>query len=131
WCGVSQLEGRVRRRAGCARADHATRDSGLTLARPLHLCRRRAVKGRILVAHPVPITDASFKAEVYESDQPVLVDFWADWCPPCHALAPILDEVAEDMKGQLKMAKLDVDSNPVMAATLGAQRLPTLILFSS
>jgi thioredoxin 1 len=81
------------------------------------------------VAHPVPITDASFKSEVYESSQPVLVDFWADWCGPCHALAPILEELAEDTQGHLKIAKLDVDSNPVTAATLGVQSIPTLILF--
>jgi len=81
------------------------------------------------VAQPVTITDASFKSEVYESDQPVLVDFWADWCRPCRALALILDEVAEDTKGQIKIARLDVDGNPVTAANLGVHSIPTLILF--
>jgi len=81
------------------------------------------------VAHHVTITDASFKSEVYESDRPVLVDFGADWCVPCQALAPILDEVAEDTKGQIKIATLDVDNNPVTAANFGVQSIPTLILF--
>ena len=83
------------------------------------------------MARPVAITDASFKSEVYESDQPVLVDFWAEWCGPCATLAPILDELTEDLNGQIKIARLDVDSNPTTAASFGVQRIPTLILYKN
>lgn len=83
------------------------------------------------MAHPVAITDASFKSEVYESDQLVLVDFWAEWCVPCRALAPILDQVAAELQGQVKIAKLDVDSNPTTTASFGVQSIPALILFKN
>ena len=83
------------------------------------------------MAHPAAITDASFKAEVYESDQLVLVDFWAEWCGPCKALAPILDELAEELQGQVKIARLDVDANPTAAASFGVHDIPTLILFKN
>lgn len=83
------------------------------------------------MAHAVAITDASFKSEVFESDQLVLVDFWAQWCEPCKALAPILEEVADGTKGLIKIAKLDVDSNPTTTANFGVQSIPTLILFKN
>jgi thioredoxin 1 len=84
-----------------------------------------------LVAYAVAITDASFRSEVYDSVRPVLVDFWAEWCAPCKALAPVLDEVAAETKGQIKIAKLDVDSNPTTVANFGVQSIPTLILFKN
>jgi thioredoxin len=83
------------------------------------------------VAFPVTITDATFKAEVFESERPVLVDFWAQWCEPCKALVPVLDEVAATLAGQIKVARVDVDSNPTSAASFGVQNLPTLILFKN
>lgn len=83
------------------------------------------------MARPVAITDATFKAEVYEAEKPVLVDFWAAWCEPCKALAPIVDEVARELEGQITIAKLDVDSNPTSTASFGVQSIPTLILFKN
>ncbi len=83
------------------------------------------------MAHPIAITDATFKAEVFESDKPVLVDFWAQWCGPCKAQAPILEDVAGELAGQIKVAKVDVDSNPTTAASFGVQSIPTLILFKN
>ena len=81
------------------------------------------------MSHPVTTTDASFAADVVNSDVPVLVDFWASWCAPCKMIAPLVEELAEDYAGRVKMAKLDVDANPVVAGQFGVMSIPTLILF--
>jgi thioredoxin len=83
------------------------------------------------VASAATITDASFKSEVYESGQMVLVDFWAEWCAPCRALSPVLDEVARDLRGEIKIVRLDVDNNPATSDAFGVQSIPTLILFKN
>ncbi len=75
-------------------------------------------------------TDNTFRTDVLESDLPVLVDFWADWCGPCRMLAPAIDQIAQEMAGKLRVFKLDVDSNPLTSTTYGIQSIPTLILFS-
>ena len=81
------------------------------------------------MAHPIVITDETFKAEVYDSQVPVLVDFWAEWCSPCRMVDPVVEQVATDLHGQLKVGKLDIDSNPQVPNTLGVRSIPTLILF--
>jgi thioredoxin 1 len=81
------------------------------------------------VAHPVAISDNSFQAEVADAREPVLVDFWAEWCGPCRMIAPILENLAEEYSGSLKITKLDVDHNPQTAMKFGVQSIPTLILF--
>jgi thioredoxin 1 len=74
-------------------------------------------------------SDATFDAEVLRSDLPVLVDFWAPWCGPCHMIAPVVDEIAESHKGKLKVVKMNVDENGQTPQTYGVMAIPTLILF--
>lgn len=76
------------------------------------------------------VSDQTFDAEVLKSSEPVLVDFFAEWCGPCKAMAPALDELAKDMAGKLKVVKLDVDQNPGITGQYGIQAMPTLILFN-
>jgi thioredoxin 1 len=78
---------------------------------------------------PREVTDSTFEQEVLQSTQPVLVDFWAVWCGPCKAIAPIVEELAGDYEGKLKVMKLDVDDNPRTATTYGVQSIPTLLVF--
>lgn len=78
-----------------------------------------------------PVTDAEFEKEVMQSSTPVLVDFWAEWCPPCKALAPTLEEIAQEMNGKVKILKLDVDENQNSAAKFGIRSIPTMILFKN
>ena len=75
------------------------------------------------------VSDATFEKEVLQSEQPVLVDFWAAWCGPCRALAPVVDQVATQYNGQLRVMKMDVDSNTATPARYGIRGIPALILF--
>ena len=75
------------------------------------------------------VTDKTFDQEVLKSKEPVLVDFFAEWCGPCKAMAPALDQVASEMKGKLKVVKVDVDQNPGITAKYGIRAMPTLLVF--
>jgi len=75
------------------------------------------------------VTDGSFKSEVVDSSLPVLVDFWAVWCGPCRAIAPHVEALADQYEGQVKVAKLDIDSNPQVASEYGIRSIPTLLMF--
>jgi len=79
----------------------------------------------------VHISDNSFEQDVLQAEGPVLVDFWAEWCGPCKAIAPVLEELAEDYDGKLKVCKMDVDSNTETAPKYGIRGIPTLIVFNN
>lgn len=80
---------------------------------------------------PVTITDQNFETEVLKSDLPVLIDFWAVWCGPCRAIAPIVEQLAGEYEGKVKIGKLDVDENPDTAVKYGVRSIPTLLLFKN
>ncbi|WP_397541639.1 thioredoxin [Roseovarius salis] len=77
----------------------------------------------------VAVTDDTFDTEVKNSDIPVVVDFWAEWCGPCKQIGPALEEISEEMNGKVKIAKVDVDSNPNTAMSLGIRGIPALFIF--
>ena len=77
----------------------------------------------------VAVTDATFDTEVRNSDIPVVVDFWAEWCGPCKQIGPALEELSSEMEGTVKIAKVDVDSNPNTAASMGVRGIPALFIF--
>jgi thioredoxin len=83
------------------------------------------------MAHPVAISDSSFQSEVIDSDKPVLVDFWAEWCGPCKMIAPVLEGIADEYADSLKITKLDVDNNPQTSMKFGVMSIPTLLLFKN
>lgn len=77
----------------------------------------------------ITLTDETFPSEVLERTEPVMVDFWADWCGPCHIMAPVIEELAAEFEGRVRVGKLDVDANPEAAETYGIRSIPTILFF--
>ena len=80
---------------------------------------------------PIKVTDTTFLAEVERSPTPVLLDMWADWCRPCHMLAPTIDQLSSELAGRVKVAKLNIDENPRIAGRFGVQSIPTLLVLKA
>ena len=80
---------------------------------------------------PLDVTDSTFDTEVLKSEQPVLVDFWAPWCPPCRMVGPMVEDLASRMQGRLKVCKVNVDDNPTVAQTYAIRAVPTLLVFKN
>ncbi|PCH83511.1 MAG: thioredoxin [Planctomycetota bacterium] len=81
------------------------------------------------MSNALDVSEATFQGEVLDSDQPVLVDFWATWCGPCKAMSPAIDKLVEEMAGQVKVVKVDIDSNPSVASQFGVMSIPSFIVF--
>ena len=77
------------------------------------------------------VTEQSFEEEVLQSDKPVIVDFWAEWCGPCHAVSPVLDRIVEERNGDLKLVKVNIDEQPALSQRFGVQSIPMMILFKN
>jgi thioredoxin 1 len=96
---------------------------------PQEYCGIRLERRRDMSEEILHVTDANFEMEILNSKIPALVDFWATWCAPCRAIAPIVEEMAETYSGKVKFAKMNVDENPAIPGKYGVRGIPTLILF--
>jgi len=83
------------------------------------------------MAHPIHLTDDMYEAEVVKSELPVLIDFWATWCGPCRQIAPIVEQLADEYEGKLKVFKLDVDNNQKTAMNFGIRSIPTVVIIKN
>lgn len=101
----------------------------LTLVKEIGASPVSRLKNKGSIMATVKVTDASFAQDVLQSSEPVVVDFWAEWCGPCRMIGPALEEISDEMAGKVKIAKLNVDENPEVSSQLGIRSIPALMLF--